>query len=219
MNIFGWVLLGALAVTAVADWVAVARADGASERFAKPVFMILLLAFAWLLHADEVTQGRWLLLGLLLCLAGDVLLLDSDVERRFRLGLTAFLAAHLAYLVALVQMPHADAQWLGILMVLVVLLLALVGGLLPMLRRDPAAGGPPTAYALVLSGFAGYAWFTGHLLLGIGASLFVLSDALIGFTRFVRDIPHSHVVVMVTYHLAQVLIVVGVLRPDVASLA
>ncbi len=218
MNIFGWVLLAALAAVALADWVAVARADRAAERLAKPAFMVLLLAFAWLLHADEVPQGRWLLAGLALCLVGDVLLLDSEVERRFRLGLTVFLLAHVAYLVALVEMPHASPLWPGVVLVGLVLVLALAGGLVPLARRDPATGGPPTAYGVVLAGFAGYAWFSGHLLLGIGASLFVVSDALIGFTRFVRDFARSHVVVMVTYHVAQLLIVVGVLRPDVAGL-
>ncbi len=213
VNLFGWILIAAMAAAAVIDWVAVARSDRATERLAKPAYLVLLIALAWLLHADEVGHGRWLLVGLVLCLVGDVMLLGSS-ERRFRLGLVAFLIAHLAYLLALFQMPHASPLWLGVVLVALVLAAVLAVGLVPLARRDPLVGGPPTAYAVVLGFLAGYAWFTGNLLLAVGASLFVLSDALIGHTRFVRDFRHSHVVVMVTYHLAQLLIVLGVLRPD-----
>ena len=216
MNIFGWVLLAATAVAAGADWAAVARGNRAVEQLAKPAVLVLLLALAWLLHADEVPQGRWLLLGLVVSLLGDVLLL-SDSDLRFGLGLLGFLLAHLAYLAyltALVRMPHGSPQWLGVAAVVVALVLALWLVLVPLLRRDLVAGAPPTAYAMVLGVFAAGAWYTGHLLVGIGASLFLVSDALVGWTRFVRHLRHGQVLVMVTYHLAQLLIVIGVLRPD-----
>lgn len=210
MNIFGWVLLAATVVAAVADWAAVARGNRAVEQLAKPAVLVLLLALAWLLHADEVPQGRWLLLGLVVSLLGDVLLL-SDSDLRFGLGLLGFL---LAYLAALVRMPHGSPQWFGVAAVVVALVLALWLVLVPLLRRDLVAGAPPTAYAMVLGVFAAGAWYTGHLLVGIGASLFLVSDALVGWTRFVRHLRHGQVLVMVTYHLAQLLIVIGVLRPD-----
>ena len=38
----------------------------------------------------------------------------------------------------------------------------------------------------------------------MGAGLFYVSDALIAWNRFVRETPHAHVSIMVTYHLAQV---------------
>ena len=37
-----------------------------------------------------------------------------------------------------------------------------------------------------------------------GAGLFYVSDALIAWNRFVRETPHAPVTIMVTYHLAQV---------------
>jgi uncharacterized membrane protein YhhN len=216
VNIFGWVLLAALGVAAVADWVSVVRGSRSAEQLAKPAFTILLAALAWLLHAEQVPQGQWLLVGLALSLIGDVLLL-SDSDLRSGLGLLSFLLAHVAYLVALVRMPHSSPQWWGVAAVAVALVLAMAVVLVPLLRRDVVAGGPPTAYALVLALFAGSAWYTGHLLVGIGASLFLLSDALIAWTRFVRDLPEGRVAVMVTYHLAQALIVLGVLRPDLMA--
>jgi uncharacterized membrane protein YhhN len=43
----------------------------------------------------------------------------------------------------------------------------------------------------------------------IGAVLFMLSDALIGWTRFVADFARSKVAIHVTYHLAQILLVLS----------
>ena len=36
-----------------------------------------------------------------------------------------------------------------------------------------------------------------------GATLFVLSDAVLGFDRFARALPHGKLIVMVTYYAAQ----------------
>jgi uncharacterized membrane protein YhhN len=44
-----------------------------------------------------------------------------------------------------------------------------------------------------------------------GAFLFCVSDALIGWTRFVSDIANSRVYIMVTYHLAQTGLVLSLL--------
>jgi uncharacterized membrane protein YhhN len=38
----------------------------------------------------------------------------------------------------------------------------------------------------------------------LGAVAFYVSDALIAWTRFIADFRHSRLAVMVTYHLAQV---------------
>ncbi|MEA2433434.1 MAG: hypothetical protein QOG54_891 [Actinomycetota bacterium] len=46
----------------------------------------------------------------------------------------------------------------------------------------------------------------------IGAVLFMGSDALIGWTRFVRPIRWAPVAIIVTYHLAQVFLVLALLR-------
>ena len=45
-----------------------------------------------------------------------------------------------------------------------------------------------------------------------GATVFVASDAILSVNRFVRPVPHARLVLMVTYHVGQALIVAGVLR-------
>jgi uncharacterized membrane protein YhhN len=55
------------------------------------------------------------------------------------------------------------------------------------------------------------AWATGSWVVALGASVFVVSDTTLAVNRFVRPLPGADVVVMVTYHVGQALIVLGVL--------
>jgi uncharacterized membrane protein YhhN len=174
---------------------------------------VLLGAFAWLLHAEQTAAGRWLLVALALCLVGDVLLL-SHTDRAFGAGLVAFLLAHLAFVAVVVSMPRRDPVWAGVGITVVVVGLVIWRLLWPLARRARGEGGPPTAYALVLGAFVALAWWSGHVLLGVGASLFLVSDAVLAAIRFWRPVPGGRLVVMVGYHAALAGIVLAVLRPD-----
>jgi uncharacterized membrane protein YhhN len=48
-------------------------------------------------------------------------------------------------------------------------------------------------------------------LVALGATVFVVSDATLSIDRFVRPIPHARLILMITYHVGQALIVAGVL--------
>jgi len=55
-------------------------------------------------------------------------------------------------------------------------------------------------------------WRAGSSALAIvGAGLFFVSDALIGWTRFVGDVRWGRVLIMATYHLGQIGLVLGLL--------
>ena len=154
-----------------------------------------------------------MLLALVLGLVGDVLLLE-DTPERFLGGLVAFLLGHLAYVAAFVTagLDRPALGWLGVLVVLV----ALVVGrrILPgAVSSGGAAAGwwrsRPTWWSIGALAVTG--WATGRLLVGVGASLFVVSDTVLAMGRFVQERRWTSVVVMVTYHLAQALIVAGLL--------
>ena len=55
------------------------------------------------------------------------------------------------------------------------------------------------------------AWLTGEPLVAAGATVFVASDAVLSVNRFLRPLPHARLAIMVTYHVGQALIVLGVL--------
>jgi uncharacterized membrane protein YhhN len=213
---YAWVLLAAAAVAAVADWFAVATRRRALEQVAKPAYVILLSAFAWLLHAEQSMSGMWLLTALALCLLGDVLLL-ADSDQAFGFGLVTFLLAHVAFIGAVLAMERRAPIWAGVTATVVVVLLLVALVFWPMARRDVTEGLPPTLYALVLGTFVAVAWWSGHVLVGVGASLFLVSDGVLAARRFWRDFRGSGVVVMVTYHAALLLLVLGILRPDLVD--
>lgn len=211
MNIYAWVLLCAFAVAALADWTAVAKRRADLESVAKPAVLVVLIMLAWLLRADSVDYGAQLLIGLVLCLVGDVLLLGKS-DRHFLAGLIAFLFGHVAYIAAFRRIPGEAPIWWGVLVVTALVMVVVVTRILPIARTSWRDGTPLLLYAAVVGGMAALAWATGLPIVGIGATLFLLSDGVIAYNRFVRSVGWAHLVVHVTYHVGQLLIVLGMLR-------
>ncbi|HYN67625.1 MAG TPA: lysoplasmalogenase [Ornithinibacter sp.] len=207
-----WVAALVTAALFAADWWAVWHRRADVERLAKPAAMVGLFCVALLAGAADSTAGRWLLLALVLGLVGDVLLLE-DTPRRFVGGLAAFLVGHLAYVASFVAvgLDRPALGWLGVL----VLLVALVVGrrILPGAVAEGGAtlGVAVAAYMAVIGAMAVTGWATGRPLVGLGASLFVVSDTALAMGKFVQDRRWTGPLVIVTYHLAQVLIVAGLL--------
>lgn len=210
-----WVLSVALAVTAVLDWNSVRRADIVVERITKPTFMLLLIGLAWSLDGEGRVDGapslRVLLVALGLSLIGDVLLLHATTAR-FLLGLAAFLAAHVAYLLAVLQTPGRDGMPWWVVPVVPVLLVMHARFGRDIVRHAGRQRLPVLVYQLVLFALVLVAAWKGDWLVLAGTFTFLVSDTMLGHDRFVRERRAAPVQVMVTYHLAQVLIVVGLLR-------
>lgn len=199
---------------ALLDWYAVARGDRRLEAWAKPATLVSLVVVALVLGAADSTEGRWLLVALAFGLLGDVFLLGGSAAR-FQAGLAAFLVGHLAYLVcfAVLGLDRPAWAWVGAGLAGVALVAA--RGVLPATYRTdglPLAL-PVAVYMLVISAMLVVAWATGDLLVGLGATVFVASDATLAVNRFVRPLPRADLLVMVTYHVGQALIVLGVLTP------
>lgn len=206
--------LAAVAFVAPLNWWSVAVRGRRREWVSKPLVLSLLLATAWLAGASDSSAGWWLLAALALSLVGDVALL-ADTDARFVAGLGSFLLAHLAFVVAFAHlgMPRADLGLVGL--ALVVGLAAVVGTrVVPAARREGgvALAAAVTAYMWVIAAMVVAAWATGHVLVALGATVFMVSDAVLAMDRFVHERRFGPLAVMVTYHLGQVLLVVGVLR-------
>ncbi len=58
-------------------------------------------------------------------------------------------------------------------------------------------------YMVVISVMLATALASGNVLAGVGAALFVLSDSMIAWSRFVRPFRAAELGIMVTYHLGQ----------------
>ena len=169
----------------------------------KPVPVLALLG--WLQDARPSPYRRWISIGLLFSLLGDILL--AWPQDLFVWGLGAFLFAHLAYLKAYLVDCRRPA--------LLALALALLAGV--SLFSVMAAKGlgdlliPVAVYALAISAMLwralarlgtriskGSAW-----LAAAGALAFVVSDSLIGIDRFVLPFGAAPYLIILSYWLGQ----------------
>lgn len=202
MTSAAFVLLALTAVVAAIDWIAVSRSMRVLEFVGKPLVMVGLIAATLALDPGSELARGLLILGLALSLIGDVcLMLPSDA---FVAGLAAFLAAHVAYIAAMLVLGvDLGGLLFGVLVMAVVGVVVARRIILGARAADPKLTGPVTAYIVVLSLMVVAATGTGRVAAIVGALLFAVSDSILGWTRFVSDFPRSRVVVMVTYHLAQ----------------
>lgn len=207
------VLWGLVAGFAALDWYAVWRGARRLEWLAKPLTMVALIGAAWSMGAPDTASGRWLLAALAFGLLGDIALL-SESEPRFLAGLAAFLVGHLALVAAFLPVgPQSLAAALPAVG-LVLLLVVVVGRpVLVSSRREGGAGlgGAVAAYMLAIGAMVVTAWGTERPLVALGASVFMVSDAVLAHVRFVRPWAPSRIVVITTYHVGQALIVLGLL--------
>ncbi len=214
-----WSTAALALVVAALDWLAVARGWRRLEYAAKPGVMVLLLAGLWAQGPWPVPVGLFAL-GLLGSLVGDIcLMLPADL---FLPGLVAFLLAHLAYLASFSAgglPPVAPA------VVAAVPLAAVAAWLAGRVLRGLAARGrsrlrvPVVAYTVVLALMVHSATLTlarpgwdpvAAGLVAAGAILFLLSDAMLAWDRFVGPVRHGRLGVIMAYHVAQILMTMGV---------
>lgn len=205
-------LLVAAGVVAAANWWAVA--DGGSRRaiaVTKLGATTILIALAAVAGSMDATTRGFLVAAVVLGLVGDAALL-GDSTNRFLAGLSAFALGHLAYVVAALLVGVSWLRALGAIPFLVVLL-----GFRFLSRTVPgaaAAGGAVmrtavVGYAAIISAMVVTATGTPNPLAALGAMSFAVSDWMIGHGRFVGPIRHERVAIMVTYHLGQALLILG----------
>ncbi|AHL32397.1 membrane protein [Pseudomonas brassicacearum] len=169
----------------------------------KPMPVLALLG--WLHDAPPGEYRRWISLGLIFSLVGDVLLAwPGDL---FVFGLGAFLLAHLAYLKAYLSdcrrpalLPLALASGIGAAL----LGILMSNGLGPLLV-------PVIVYGLVISTMLWRALARlgteapkrSAWLAAAGALAFVFSDSLIGINRFVAPFHAAPYLIIISYWLGQ----------------
>ncbi len=202
------------AVVALADWVAVARGSKRLEGVFKPAALAALILVAVALGAADSTAGIWLLVALGFGLLGDIALLSDSVPR-FKAGLSAFFVGHVAYIVAFLAAPGSQFGNLQGLAagLAVAAALSYTREVLPRVHAQHglALAIPVAAYSTVIGVMVFVAFTTGLLLVALGAAVFLASDSILSKDRFVAPLPRGHLMVMVTYHLGQALIVAGLL--------
>ena len=210
MNAFAFLAVALVLAAAFGNWAAVANDNKGLEYLCKPAVVLLLIALALAIDPRDPTARTWFVVALVCSLAGDVfLMLPRDL---FVLGLAAFLLAHLAYVVGMVVDGVSVTRLLaGVLLVAIGILLLGTQIVRAAYAAEPALAIPVMAYIGVISAMVVAAIGTGEPLAIAGALLFYASDALIGWSRFVREYTWAPVVIMVTYHLGQLGLVLSLI--------
>lgn len=173
---------------------------------AKTLSTSLLALIAWRMGGPAL-----LVAGLALSALGD-LFLSRDGEKAFISGLVSFLVAHVAYIVLFASIGQSPAVLLSMPLVLVAAVLVIVSVALLRIILRHVSGElrlPVMVYctALVLMGLTSLA--TERTLLIAGAMMFVASDAILAWEKFVEPAastrkPPMRLAVWVLYYAAQV---------------
>ncbi len=162
---------------------------------------------------------KFVLAGLILGLVGDVCLGLPGLTA-FRIGLVAFLAGHILYILAFIILARRT-DWINTVNLLIIAISGLVyWWLLPYLGKMLV---PVTLYIVVISVMVASAWAafrnpgvrrTGAWLILVGAVLFYASDIFVAHDRFVTEQFYNRLIGLPLYYTAQFLLAfsVGLVR-------
>lgn len=200
------------------NWISVEKKWKTVEYLTKPA--VILLFLVWLLQNRLLSGGMlWFSLGLVFSLAGDVFLMLPG--NFFIPGLIVFLLAHVMYLVGF------NLSITSISVPILIISLLFFTGTQFYYRRlarslqehqQEKLKLPVAIYTTIISLMAISAMFTlsnpawnplHAVIVTCGAVLFVLSDSLLAWNKFVAPISHAPLLVMLAYHLGQLGIILG----------
>ena len=215
-----YVLIGIALVIAAINWLAVAKKWVRIKYISKPAVPLALIC--WLiLNGGFQGQLIYFVIGLIFSLAGDIFLMLPN--EKFIAGLISFLFAHIAFILGFSSgIPNFSAAGL-ILLILVGLnafeIFRQISNSLRSRGQDSLII-PVLIYTIVISLMLVSALLTmvgpnsewdpfPSLMVSFGALLFVLSDTLLAWNKFVNPIKYGNIFVIVTYHLALIAITFG----------
>lgn len=198
------------------------------EKISKPLLMPVLVIY-FLIQTNQIQSAfkKWILLALFFSWAGDVLLMFQANDPNFFLfGLSAFLLAHIFYIVFFYRVREKENIKINLWLLLLVMIYygGLIFWLFPHLGDMKV---PVMVYGIVISCMFMLAM---HMLsvqnksvgkwMMIGALLFVMSDSLLAINKFYQPFELGGVIVILTYGLAQLFITIGAstyIRSDISN--
>ena len=190
------------------------------EKFTKPLLLVILISwFVVTTNSFQSANKKWVTLALCFSWLGDVLLMfQAKNPMFFLLGLSAFLIAHIFYIIFFHKIKVAEGvKSKGFLLLPVVIYYAVLIAVLYPYLADMKV--PVPVYGLVISFMLLLALHMLFIrnkkagqLMTAGALLFVISDSALAINKFYQPFEASGFVIMLTYGLAQLFIVLGAIH-------
>ena len=181
--------------------------DKTNFRFISKNLLMPVLLFTYLSEAKfhQIKLDLFFVLGLIFSFLGDFFLL---LKSGFLLGLGSFLLAHIFYIISFKKRSLSRVS-VGVIVVLLLYLVSLISFLFPHLKEMKI---PVIIYGIIISTMLYFSIKTQEKLLIVGALFFVISDSVLSVNLFVSSSLLLNLLVMITYILAQVLLVKGILE-------
>ncbi|CAN5457903.1 hypothetical protein BH10BAC3_BH10BAC3_29640 [soil metagenome] len=191
--------------------------------FILKLFLMPVLIIGLLHNKRHVVEKNWrlILAGLVTAWAGDVMLLFSEhQELFFIIGLVCFLCTHLAYIVYFSRYNQSIFNFLKMHLLLAALVILYAILLVLFLRNGLGALLIPVIVytivitVMVLQSMAARQFLaseTGNKFVA-GAIAFIISDSLLAIAKFSKPFFLSEPAIIITYGIAQLLIVQGVIK-------
>lgn len=148
----------------------------------KPVAAIAFVFAALSMGAWQTVFGRWILVGLIFSVLGDLFLIPRRVGPYFALGLTAFLLGHIAYAGACIVYGVDWSHTAVAALVFSVAALFIFKWLAPDVPTK--LKGAVGAYVVVITAMVTLAFGTQTAIFPIAATMFWLSDISVARGRF-----------------------------------
>ncbi len=213
-----WTLL--FAIILIGDLIGIQLQNELLQIIFKPLIIPVVIGY-FDSQVKVITNGiaKWVLFALLFSLLGDAILMFQEKNSIFfLLGLSAFLIAHIFYIIFFhkvrVKENVKSNPWL--LVVVVIYYAALISLLSPYLTDMKI---PVLVYGVVISFMFMLAM---HMLfiknkpagqwMMVGALLFVISDSILAVNKFYQPFEAAGVLIMLTYGLAQFFIIQGAIK-------
>jgi len=210
-----------LGMNLLGNFYSITIAAHVSKVLLMPALAVIFLRSSYSFKSSKL--ARWILFAILFSWGGDVLLIfQEDYPAFFLLGLASFLLAHICYIFAYSLAKNATSlslSWsywailISILVIYLVVLFSKIGlGLGSFLI--PVIIYALTISCMLLAAFSrtGRTTRISFIYVVYGSSLFVFSDSLIALNKFSMPITHAGLWIMLTYGIAQYLIIKGILE-------
>lgn len=220
--IFYWMAL-------LGDCYLIYNEDESNRWITKGLLMPLLIVY-YLINSSRkhhLNSKALTILALVLAWAGDLVLLNAGHSVNFVIGLGLFLAMHIVYIIYFWRMhkliPVTDITTLLVpVLIITVFDFIVIKKLMPYVQaQDPGMVAPLIVYMVVISFMLVMAFNiltskkANSLALPFfipGAVLFILSDTLLGFNKFLWNDNLINIGVMLTYGYAQYQLVHGFIK-------
>src|SRR6266496_1698610 len=210
-----WILLFLFVL--LVNLIAVYLNNGTLRFISKPLLMPLLTIYLLVRTRSANTNLKtWIILALFFSWVGDILLMFEEKQSIFfLLGLSAFLVAQVFYIIffhniRMREYIRGNALFLLLVIVYYSILISVLSPYLGDMKL------PVRIYGVVLSFMLMLAM---HTMLGknkkaglwmmLGAILFVISDSLLAFNKFLTVLNYAGIIIMLSYGLAQLFIAEG----------